>query len=169
MGYPVFYSDQVAKQILGENPDVISKVQALFGPKAYEDNKPDHKFLAEVVFNEPEKLGRLNEIIHPAVRQSFSDWAKQLKSPIVFNEAAILFESGSYLNFSKTILVVSPEHLRVKRLLMRDHTSEEKIKSRMKNQWNDDQKIPLADFIIQNDEELLIMPQLIGILNKLTV
>lgn len=167
MGYPVFYSDLVAKKILSSDIEVISKVKDVFGEGAYNTGVPDHKYLAEAAFNHPEKLQQLNSIVHPAVRYAFTQWVKSQKNKIVFNEAAILFESGSYRNFSKTILVTSPVELRIERLMKRDNSSVESIKLRMQNQWSDERKIPLADYVITNDESHAIIPQITTILEKL--
>lgn len=168
MGYPVFYSDTVAKEILSSNPNVRNQIIELFGSETYIGNNPDKEYLARMVFNDAKKLEQLNQIIHPAVRNQFKEWTQNQNSNFVFNEAAILFESGSYKNFSKTILVTSPTELRIERLLKRDQSTVEKIKSRMQNQWSDEQKIPLADFVIVNDEKTLILPQVLAILKKLT-
>ncbi|MBK6953311.1 MAG: dephospho-CoA kinase [Crocinitomicaceae bacterium] len=167
MGYPVFYSDTAAKEILSSNSKVRNQIIELFGSQSYRGDKPDKEFLAQMVFNNTQNLEQLNQIVHPAVRKQFADWSQVQNSKFVFNEAAILFESGSYKNFSKTILVTSPTELRIERLLKRDQTSVEQIKARMANQWSDDQKIPLADFIVVNDEKVLIIPQVLEILKKL--
>jgi dephospho-CoA kinase len=167
MGYPVFYSDTAAKEILSSNTDVRNQIIELFGSKTYIGNNPNKEYLAQMVFNDAKKLEQLNQIIHPAVRNQFKEWTQNQNSNFVFNEAAILFESGSYKNFSKTILVTSPTELRIERLLKRDQSTVEKIKSRMQNQWSDEQKIPLADFVIVNDEKTLILPQVLAILKKL--
>jgi dephospho-CoA kinase len=167
MGYPVFYSDQEAKEILSNDPAVRNQIKDLFGTKAYNGEIPDNAFIADVVFKDPSMLDALNQIVHPAVRQKFSIWAQNQNSSLVFNEAAILFESGSYRNFSKTVLITSPTQLRMERILKRDQSTVEKIKSRMQNQWSDEQKIPLADFVITNDEKSLIIPQVLNLLKKL--
>lgn len=167
MGYPVFYSDEAAKEILSSNLDVRNQIIELFGSQVYLGSNPNKEYLAQMVFNDAKKLEQLNQIVHPAVRNHFTAWSKNQNATLVFNEAAILFESGSYKNFSKTILVTSPTELRIERLLKRDETTIEKIKSRMQNQWSDDQKIPLADFVITNDEHSLIIPQVLEILKKL--
>lgn len=167
MGYPVFYSDTAAKEILSSDSKVRNQIIELFGSQSYRGDKPDKEFLAQMVFNNTQNLEQLNQIVHPAVRKQLAEWSQVQNSKFVFNEAAILFESGSYKNFSKTILVTSPTELRIQRLLKRDKTSVEQIKARMANQWSDDQKIPLADFIVVNDEKVLIIPQVLEILKKL--
>lgn len=167
MGYPVFYSDSEAKQLLSTNSNVRRQIIERFGSQAYRGDHPNKEYLAQMVFNDAQKLEQLNQLVHPAVRSLFNEWSNHQNSSIVFNEAAILFESGSYKNFSKTILVTSPTELRIERLLKRDQTTVEKIKARMQNQWSDAQKISLADYVIVNNEKTLVIPQVLDILKKL--
>lgn len=167
MGYPVFYSDKAAHDLVQNDEKVISSIKELFGDKAYKAGIYNRAFISSVVFEKKEKLNELNKIIHPAVRQSFQSWSEKQKKNIVFNEAAILFETGSYKNFSKTILVTAPENVRFTRVQQRDKMSVEEFKKRISNQWSDEKKIPLADFVIENDDEQAILPQLNNILQKI--
>jgi dephospho-CoA kinase len=92
--------------------------------------------------------------VHPVVRKNFSIFAeKNCDKQLIFNEAAILFETGAYKNFDLNILITAPKKLRIERIMSRDNSSEEQVLSRMKNQWEDEQKIPLADYVITNDEK----------------
>ncbi len=168
MGYPIFYSDNFAKDLLISNQEVKNEITELLGEKAYfSDGTPNKKFIADSIFENPEILTQINAIIHPKVREGFTDWAKNQESTLVFNEAAILFESGSYKNFDKTILVTSPLNLRIERIKKRDAISETEILKRMKNQWKDEDKIPLADFVIENSEDKMLLPQINQILEKI--
>lgn len=168
MGYPVFYSDTEAREILDTHPAAITQITRLFGPQAYVSGKLNREFIAEKVFGNDALLQQLNAISHPLVRQAFETWKKAQKSDLVFNEAAILFETGSYKNFDFTILVTAPEEIRIKRLLERDQTDAAKIKSRIATQWPDAQKIPLASFTVSNDDVHPLIPQIQMILQKIT-
>jgi dephospho-CoA kinase len=86
---------------------------------------------------------------------------------MVFNEAAILFETGSYKRMDATILVTAPEEIRLKRVVSRDNASAEAVISRMEKQWEDEQKIPLADFVIHNDDKTPVLAQVEGVISKL--
>ncbi len=161
MGYPVFFSDQASKQLLANSPDIIAKVTTLLGSEAYhEDGSVNRAFIAAKIFNDGSLLEKVNEIMHPAVRAAFDSWADEQKETIVFNEAAILFETDGYQELDKNILVLAPESVKIKRVLEREETSEQEIKRRMSNQWSDEQKIPLADYIIRNGDEDMLMPQI---------
>jgi dephospho-CoA kinase len=167
MGYPVFYSDEQAKDIISNNPEAIAAITEIFGDEAYLNGKLNKIYLAEKIFGDPSLREKMNAVVHPLVRQHFLVWASKTHSPIVFNEAAILFETGAYKNFDFVILVFSPEDLRLKRVMRRDGVSKEEVKARINAQWPDDKKIPLASFTINNDEKEPLLPQIVEIINQL--
>lgn len=166
-GFPVFYSDLEAKRIMLHDKKVVAEIKQIFGDEAYLDKDINRSFLADKIFNQPELKNKVNAIVHPAVRQAFEDFAKNHQNTLVFNEAAILFETGGYKNFDSTILVIADEDLRLKRVMDRDNASMKSVKERMKNQWSDKKKADLADFIIENNENSLLVPQVEKIISKL--
>ena len=168
LGIPVFSSDDEGRRLLSEDSIVVSEVKKLFGESVMKDGKPDRTKIAEAVFRKSSLLQKLNEIIHPAVRKGFEEWGKLKSSPYIINEAAILFETGSYKQLDKTILVVSPEILRIERTMKRKGMDEKNIRDRIKNQWKDEEKRKLADFVIMNDEKNMLIPQVLSIHNRLT-
>ncbi len=150
LGVPVYIADEEAKKIL-YTPDAVAEVVAVFGEEVLTGEVPDRKKLATVVFNNPEKLQELNNIIHPKVGRHFYNWLTLYKDmPFVIKEAAILFESGSYKNCDKIILVTAPEDIRVERVMKRDGSTAQEVRNRMANQWDDDRKKEFSDFIINN-------------------
>lgn len=150
LGVPVYIADTEAKKIL-EIEKVIAKVVALFGEEILDKGKIDKKKIAALVFQDPEKLKKYNNIIHPEVFLHFQDWVKQHENfPIVVKEAAILFESGSYKDCDKIILVTAPKEIRIERVMKRDAVSREAVEQRMAHQWEDDEKKKLSDYIIEN-------------------
>ena len=167
IGFPVFNSDTEAKLLMINNEKVIHQVKQVFGDKAYTNNQLNRKYLADQIFNNEALKEQLNQIVHPAVRQEFEEWSKRQSSTIVFNEAAILFETGGYKDFDYTILVTAPEELRIQRVVKRDNTTTQEVKNRMDNQWKDDKKKELASFIVNNDNVTLITPQIEKILRDL--
>lgn len=165
-GYPVFNSDTAAKKMVASNQKVKVQIQALLGPESYLGGEYNKEFVAKEIFSSDSLREQLNQIIHPAVRRAYDDFSSQYK--VSFNEAAILFETGAYKSFDKIILMTSPVELRLKRLLNRqDGLSQEQILARIANQWSDEQKIPLADFVLNNDENSSLILQLEGVLSKL--
>ncbi|MCF8364665.1 MAG: dephospho-CoA kinase [Bacteroidales bacterium] len=160
---PVFYADQEAKKIL-DFPEVVTQLEALFGNGIIVNGKADRQALAQIVFADKNRLEQLNSIIHPAVRAGFQTWAStHHNAAYVVYEAAILHESGHYKQMDKVILVVANQKLRTKRVMQRDGLSETLVVQRMANQWPETKKIALSDFIINNNETELLIPQVVKI------
>lgn len=169
LGIPVFQADAESSKILEYDSDVRRQLSEWFGGNIYTNGKPDRAAIARIVFADPEMLVKLNGLIHPRVMDGFISWRNgQGKVPYVIHEAAILFESGFYTRMDATILVVAPGEIRIKRVISRDKTTAESIRLRMKNQWPDEQKAALADYIIQNDGISPLIPAILEIHKKLT-
>lgn len=150
LGIPIYIADEAGKRLLSTSEEIREKVTDLFGEGAYTDTEPNRKFIASKVFSDSSLLTKLNKIIHPAVEKDFSKWLENQSSEYVIYEAAILFETGGYKKCDFNLLVTAPIELRFKRLMERDDSSREEIKQRMDNQWGDEKKAKLADFIIEN-------------------
>ena len=159
LGYPVFYSDDQAKSLSDTDPDIRKDLIQLFGSEVYNQNGLNRRFLAEKIFGDESHRQRVNQIIHPRVRQAFVEFCNNQTSEIVFNEAAILIETGAHKNFDAMVLVTAPEDVRILRVQQRDQSDAESIKQRMQKQWTDDQKRPHADFEIINDGEKPLLKQ----------
>lgn len=165
MGYPVFYSDKVSKSLLSSDANIKTKIVALLGEQSYRENGSiDKGYIASQIFNDDIKLKAMNAIMHPAVRKAFKEFAQNQENKIIFNEAAILFETGAYDQFNKTMLITAPKAVKMTRILKREKITEAEIESRMAKQWTDDQKKPLANYIVQNGENDMLLPQLSEIL-----
>lgn len=167
LGYPVFHSDNVAKALLNNDLNVREEISDLVGNYIYTNTEIDKKRLAEIIFKDETAREKINSIIHPRVRQKFEEFAKACRSELVFNEAAILFETDSYKNFDATILVTAPEELRIERVMKRDGVSREQVLDRIKSQWKDEKKAELADYILVNDEKKPLLGQIEEILADL--
>lgn len=168
LGYPVFNSDTVARDCLMKDLNVKREVVEAFGEEILQGGKPDRKKLAELVFSSKEKLDKLNSIIHPKVRSHFQEWLKLQTTAIVFKEAAILIESGSYLDCDKIIVVSAPEKVRMERVMKRDAVDEHQVKNRMMNQLKEEDLLKYANFQIKNDDHHPILPQIKLILSQLS-
>ncbi len=167
---PVFDADLVAKQLVNESDSLKSSIKKEFGEEAYTpEGRLNRDYIATTVFNDPQRLKNLNSIIHPEVRNSFEDWcSKKRDHAYVINEAALLFESGSYKSLDATILVTASEQLRVKRVLKRDpFRSKEEVFNIINRQMSEEEKISLANYRIINDDNALIMPQILDIHKKI--
>jgi dephospho-CoA kinase len=161
LGVPVYYADAAAKQLYYTNKDLMAEVKKHFGDDVYTERQLNRSNLASKVFNDPEKLGLLNSIVHPATIRDAEEWIANQTYPYIIKEAALLFESGSASGLNHIIGVRSPQHLRLKRVMDRDGFSREEILSRMKQQIDEEIKMRLCDYIIENNEETLVIPQVL--------
>lgn len=150
-GVPVYVSDLEAKRIT-ELPETIQEIREIFGDTILNTSGfLDRKELGNIVFNDPEKLKQLNQIIHPKVKQHFLDWLKKNKNqPFVVKEAAILFETGGDKDCDYIILVTAPIDVRVERTVKRDGLTKQQVLDRINNQMSDDEKAAKSDFVINN-------------------
>ena len=131
LGVPVFYADDEAKRLMEHDQVLIELIKTEFGDQAFIGNNLNKKHIAQLVFNNREKLEKLNALVHPAVYRAFEFWVAQQKSPYVLKEAALLFESGSYIQNDYNILVSSPLVLRIARVIKRDEATEEEVLARI--------------------------------------
>ncbi|WP_378172955.1 dephospho-CoA kinase [Aquimarina sp. SS2-1] len=147
---PIYTADDEAKKLMNEDDSVKKQIIALLGSESYNDGGLNRTYIANKVFNDSTLLERLNQIVHPAVADHFIAWKNRHRSPYVIKEAAILFENGGYKYCDYTILITAPEEIRIDRVLKRDNTTRSEVIARLRNQWEDAKKIPLADFVINN-------------------
>jgi dephospho-CoA kinase len=166
LGVPVFHADAEAK-LLYSLPAVRNAVIAAFGEGMYVGDVVDRQALAERVFHDPEALARLNSILHPAVRERFRTWAAEHQAPYVVMEAAILAETGGAKAFDHVVVVSAPEEVRLARVMKRDGLEEEAVRSRMRNQATEEERLRIADTVIINDDRTLVIPQVLDLHRQL--
>lgn len=167
LGIPVFYADTVGKELMSYHPLVKEQIINLFGTEAYAlDNSLNRKHISDIVFKDQNKLTALNNIIHPAVKDAFRTWSKEQSNLYVLKEAAIMFESNSYLENDFNILVSSPLETRINRVIKRDHTNKENVMARIAKQMPEGEKEKLSDFIILNDEKAFLIQQVLTLDQK---
>jgi len=168
LGVQVFHADAEARKQF-ENEEIKYKIRETFGPGVFSpDGEVIRTGLAEIVFNNHSLLDKLNKIIHPGVRNDYQNWCMQhSKAPYTLYEAAILFESGHYLEMDKVICVTAPEALRIMRVMERDHLTRQEVEKRMANQWDEERKVKLSDYVIRNDESAMVIAQVMEIHKKI--
>jgi dephospho-CoA kinase len=168
LGYPIFYSDKEAKWLMENNASLIAEIKIIVGNNAYTNNKINKEEIRKYIFNNAENRKKLNEIVHPAVTQHFDHWAQQFASnSLIFNESALLIETGSYKRFDKIILITASQDVKIKRLIQRENVSTEEIRLRMNSQLSDEVKKDHADYIIENNETDFLLPKIFTIIDQL--
>jgi dephospho-CoA kinase len=169
LGIPVYYADLHSRRLVDSEPVIRNKLIGLFGPDIYNGSALNRPRFAAEIFADPQLLEAANTIIHPWVRKDFDRWVRDYPDKkYVIEEAAILFESGGNTQVDKCITVVAPVEVRMKRILKRPGMTPDRIREIMANQWPDEKKAALADFVIVNDEKSLIIPQILLIHDQLT-
>lgn len=166
LGIPVFDADTQAKFIMETNEALASSIKHAFGAESFVKGKLNRSYLANAVFNDAEKLKQLNALVHPVTILEAKKWMQKQKAPYVIKEAALLFEAGSAANLNYVIGVSSPEETRIKRVMERDKASREQVLSRINRQMDEIEKMKLCDFVIKNNEEELLIPQVLQLHNK---
>ena len=163
LNIPVYYADAAAKRLMNENSDLKNSIINAFGKNAYKDGILDRAYIAEEVFNNENKLQLLNAEVHPATINDAAVWFQQQTSPYVIKEAALIFESGSNTGLDYVIGVSAPELIRLQRAMKRDHISIEQVQARMHKQMNEEEKMRLCDYVIFNDEQEMLIPQVLSL------
>ena len=164
---PVYYADNIAKQLMQEDESLINSIKLHFGDSCYEAGKLNRAYLSSIVFNDKSKLELLNSIVHPVTIAHAENLMSIQTAPYCIKEAALIFESNSNKNLDFVVGVHSPENLRINRIISRDNISENEIKSRIDAQMNEVEKMAKCDFVINNNEIELLIPQVISIHQKL--
>lgn len=166
LGAPVYYADDAAKRLMQEDEDLKKAIIQHFGEESYSNGRLNRAHLASLVFNNEEKLALLNSLTHPATIRDAGDWMKSQAFPYSIKEAALIFESGSAEYLDYVIGVYSPASLRIKRTMERDRLSAEEVRQRMSRQIDEDMKMKLCDFVIKNDGQQLVIPQVVALHEK---
>lgn len=168
MYIPVYFADDEAKRLMTEDIRLRKKIIRILGAESYtSDNQLNRQHIAEKVFNDEKLLKKLNLAVHPAVEKDFTLWAEAQTSEYVIKEAALLYESGSYKNLDKIIVVTAPLEMRINRVMKRDGVSRQTILARMKNQMPEEEKAKMADYLIHNDGSKSVIWQTINLHRKL--
>ncbi len=167
LGIPVYQADVAAKRLMESNPVLKNQLIEQFGNDAFVDGKLNRSYIAEIIFNDKEKLQLINSLVHPYTIQDGIEWMKKQTSPYAIKEAALIFESGSQSNFDYIIGISSPLTLRLNRTLKRDNINRELVLEKMENQLDEETKMKLCDFVLLNDERTLLTTQVLAVHEKL--
>lgn len=161
LGVPVYYADTAAKEIMNTDAGLRKQIIQHFGEETYNGNVLNRQHLSGLIFGDKAKLELLNSLVHPVTIQNAETWMAQQNAPYILKEAALFFEAGSAGGLDYIIGVYSPKALRMQRTMQRDNTTKEAVEKRMKNQLNEEIKMRLCDFVITNNDQQLVIPQVL--------
>ena len=168
LNVPVYQADPEARRIMEENPGIRDRLIEYFGGEAFSDGALNRPYLAARIFEYKKEREFVNSLVHPAVHKDFLKWKKEHgDAHYVIEEAALLFESGGYVDLDMTILITAPVKLRMDRIMKRDKLIHNEISARMSSQIKSEEAVNLADYVIVNDEKTLILPQVLEIHQKI--
>ena len=167
LNVPVYYADAASKRLYKTDKQLIKKMKEHFGDDIYNQDELNRTKLAAIVFDNPEKLNLLNTLVHPPTIEDAQQWMQAQTTPYVIKEAALLFESGSVTSLDYVIGVHAPQHVRLKRVMDRDQTTREEVLNRMNRQIDEEIKMKLCDFVITNNEQELVIPQVMKLHNRI--
>lgn len=167
LSVPVYIADNEAKKLMNTSKVIKRKLIKLFGEAAYLKGELNKPYLATSIFNNKALLQQMNAIVHPKVQKHFLKWKDKQKAPYIISEVAILFENNTYKNYDYIITVIAPEKERIARVIKRDNSTKSKVQAIINNQWKDEEKIRLSDYVITNTNLESTKKQILEIHNKL--
>ncbi len=167
LGIPVYYADEETKRLMNEDPALKEKIIEHFGKESYDQQELNRAHIAGIVFNDKAKLDLLNSLTHPVTIRHADEWMKKQTAVYTIKEAALLFESGADKHLDKIIGVSAPLAVRIKRVMKRDNVTSEEVLKRINRQMAEEEKMKRCDFILHNDEEQLLIPQVFQLHEKL--
>ena len=163
LGIPVFNADETAKELMQSNPLLKQQLIQQFGAEVYLNGQLNKAYLSNIVFNDTYQLNLLNSIVHPASIQAAWDWAAQQNASYLIKEAALIFESNAAEGLDQVIGVTAPIPLRIHRVMQRDQCTKAEVEIRMRNQVSDSIKMKLCDWVLHNNDQELLIPQVLKI------
>jgi len=164
---PVYYADARAKWLMNHDPVLMADLRYTFGPEVFQHGSLNRAFLAKKVFQNRASLARLNQLVHPRVADDSLQWYLDQTTPFAIKEAALTIEIGEHKNLDALIVVTAPESVRIARVMKRDQITEAQVRARMSHQLPQEQKDALADYLIHNDGQQLLIPQVLSVYKSL--
>lgn len=163
MNIPIYDADSRAKYLINNDLFLKNSIKTLLGKNAYlPTGKYNRKWVASQVFNNPDLLKQLNSLVHPCVHKDSHDWVKKYsKSPFLIYEAALMKAAGDNNMFDKVIVINAPINLRIQRIQVRDKRSEQEIKDIIARQISDEERLKIADYVIENDDKEPVLEQVL--------
>ncbi len=160
-GIAVYNSDDAAKRLMNEDSGLKSEITRHFGKEAYKDGQLNRSYISKIVFEDKQKLELLNSLVHPVTIRDGEQWMIRQKGAYAIREAALIFESGTNKYLDYVIGVHASQSLRIERVMKRDDSTREQVLSRMNNQLDDAKKLSLCDYVIHNDDQHAVLPQVL--------
>lgn len=156
LGARIIDADLICRELVEPGKSAWQEIVDTFGKGILApDNTLDRKKMAGLVFSDPEKKSKLEGILHPRVfeeeQRLYRSFSDEDPGTVAILDAALLIESGNYRKVDKVILVTCGEEERIRRVVARGNVTRDEVARRLANQMPDSEKIPLADYVLEND------------------
>lgn len=169
MGIPVYFTDNEAKRLMRDDAGIRSDLTALLGSGVYQDGVLNKPMLASYIFGHPTHAQAVNAIVHPRVRDDFRSWTQRMSGhQLVAMESAILLEAGFRDEVDVVVMVYASREVRIARAMRRDASSRDSVEKRIDSQMDDGEKQAQADFVLVNDDETALLPQVLNLISSLS-
>jgi len=157
-GIPVVLADDVGRQVAAKGSDGLAEIVSSFGADILDANgELDRRKLGTLIFNNPDRRRQLEGILHSRVRDLSQELFRNLEqvgNQIVIYESALLYETQRHTEMRGVILVTASEEQRIARVRSRDGSDEEDVRKRIRAQMDEEEKLGLADHIVDNSGDL---------------
>lgn len=165
LGIPVYEADIAARRLMGEDESIRTGLVTYFGRVVFQDAQLNRKYLAERIFSDQDARAFVNSLVHPAVRADFAGWVQKWDrtTPYVIEEAALLFETGAWKELDYNILIDAAVETRIERIIRRDGLDRSDVLARIASQLDPGKGREYADFIIRNDLNDFVIPQVLKV------
>lgn len=154
-GAVIIDADRIARKLVKKNLPAYRQIVDTFGKSILlPGGEINRTALGDLIFNDPRKKQLLNKIVHPQVGKETDRQLKRIEKSnphaLVILDIPLLLESGLHKNLSEVIVVYTPEHIQINRLMQRDHISQENALARIRSQMPIEEKKKLATIVIDN-------------------
>jgi dephospho-CoA kinase len=166
-GIPYFPADDSAREIMDSDINLKKSLCQLIDSDIYKGGILDRKRLAEFIFNDKLLLEKVNNLVHPYIFEEFDNWCDRQNTPYVILDAAILYESGGEKYTNCVAAVVAPLEERIGRVIERNIMTREEVIARIKNQISESELLSRAQYVIDNSDSKMIIPQVLQIHNEI--
>ncbi len=168
LGIPVFNADDAAKWLMENDSELVASIKKLLGDDVYNSGHLNRTRISSLVFADKNKLEQLNQIVHPATRLYAKKWFESQTSLYTIKEAALFFESGTDKDVDVMLGVYAPLELRISRTMKRSSLTREQVLAIISKQMDETEKMKLCQYVITNDDQNPLIPQVLQIHQEIT-
>ena len=155
LGITVIDADEIAQKASLKNSKAYKEIVEYFGASILDNSQNiDRRKLRNIVFNDDEQKKKLEQILHPAIREDISFAISNSKSPYTIIMVPLIYETNSKDNYNRILVIDCDEDIQISRAVTRDGASEEDIKKIINSQATKQERLSIADDVINNNSSI---------------